>query len=187
MEKVGNDGNLMERLREELLKLGYTKTQVNSQVVHGVLSIVAKNSEYLDIAEIEKAKKFQQTKLADLEWSVSCEKEKIEELKKKREMLIEHIDKIFDEMCGVSVEYIKKFLDTIKECETPEGRDAIRVAQMFVNSVQVDTKYDNTAFIIGLSSILSNWNTGAIDELRKINTKIPDVKKIKAKYVSVRI
>ena len=49
----------------------------------------------------------------------------------------------------------------------------MRRAQMFVNSVDVETKYDNTAFIVALGAILSDGKIGAIEELRKINPRMP--------------
>jgi hypothetical protein len=72
-------------------------------------------------------------------------------------------------------DYINKFNKSIRECETPEGRDAIRLAQMYIKSVDVDTKskYDNTAYILGLASILSKENINAIGELRKIKNELP--------------
>ena len=51
----------------------------------------------------------------------------------------------------------------------------MRIARMFVNMVDVDTKYDNTAYIIGLAAILSRGGINAIGELKKINKKLPDV------------
>ena len=50
---------------------------------------------------------------------------------------------------------------------------------MFIDSVDVATKYDNTAYIIGLASILSNGSMDAIAELRKINNKLPDPRFVK--------
>ena len=70
-------------------------------------------------------------------------------------------------------EYVNKMLAQLETCETEEGRDRIKLAQMYVNSVNVVTKYDNTAFTIGLSAILSNGKVAPVDELRKINKKIP--------------
>ena len=78
-------------------------------------------------------------------------------------------DSLKTEAMRETEEYIKKFLDSIEKCETAEARDTMKTAQMFVNSVDVDTKYDNTAFIIGLASILSNGQINGIDELKKIN------------------
>ena len=70
-------------------------------------------------------------------------------------------------------DYVENFFTALETCETDKGRDALRAAQMFVNSVTIDSKYDNTAFIIGLASILSQGNVGPIEELKKINNKIP--------------
>jgi len=68
--------------------------------------------------------------------------------------------------------YVERFNASLAACETEEGRDAMRAAQVFVNAVSVDTKYDNTAFIIGLAAILSKNGIGAMDELKKINSKV---------------
>lgn len=47
----------------------------------------------------------------------------------------------------------------------------MRRVQVFKNEVKIDTKYDNTAYIIALGAILSDGAIGAIDELKKINAK----------------
>ena len=93
--------------------------------------------------------------------------------KSELQQIIQMVDSVADKHYQETRNYIDVFLKAISDCETQEARDALRTAQMFINSVSVDTKYDNTAFIIGLASILSQGKTGAIDELRKINPKIP--------------
>lgn len=60
----------------------------------------------------------------------------------------------------------------LDECETAGGKDMLRLAQMFVNSVDVNSKYDNTAYIIGLAGILSGNKVAPIPELKKINRKL---------------
>ena len=65
------------------------------------------------------------------------------------------------------------FFQAVEECETLEGKDTLKKAQMFVNTVNLNTKYDNTAFIIGLASILAQGNVAPIEELRKINPDVP--------------
>ena len=72
-------------------------------------------------------------------------------------------------------EYIANFYKALFDCDTEEGKDVMRTAQVFINSVNVKTVYDNTAFIIGLAAILSGGKVGAIEELHKLNTKIPSV------------
>lgn len=39
-------------------------------------------------------------------------------------------------------------------------------------SVDIDTKYDNTAFIVGLSALLSGVQINPLKEIQKINPKI---------------
>ena len=67
---------------------------------------------------------------------------------------------------------LMEFNESLKNCETPEARDAMRAAQVFVNAVNVDSKYDNTAFIIGLSAILSKNGVGPLETLKKMNPKL---------------
>lgn len=68
--------------------------------------------------------------------------------------------------------YIDKFFEALNNCETAEGRDALRIAQTYVNSVNVETKYDNTAFIVGLAAVLSKTEISPVEELKKINRKL---------------
>ena len=66
--------------------------------------------------------------------------------------------------------YIDKFFAALNECETPEGRDALKKAQMFVNSVNIKTVYDNTAYINGLAAILTKGESATVaDGLEKID------------------
>ena len=69
---------------------------------------------------------------------------------------------------------VQKFEEGIRNCETAEARDMMKRVQFFVDAVDVDTKYDNTAYIIGLASILSDGNLDAMTELKKINKKLPE-------------
>lgn len=159
----------IDLLRKELEERGYTAKQYTSPIVNSILDIVAHgNGEYTDLKNVrEEAAKL---------------REEIGELKRKSEAEMENYRR-----CCVAVnyyvensfvprqKYIDKFMEELKQCETPEGRDAMRIAQTFINACNIDTKYDNTAFIIGLSQILSVWNTGAIDMLRRINPEMPTV------------
>lgn len=162
----------LDCLREEMKKRGLNKAQIESQTAAVVLDIVANaGNKYAEMWEQEN----EATKrLNGLYSDISVCQDKIDydrrlitkyerEVKEAREQR-KHIE-----------DYIDEFNKSISECETPEGRDAMRIAQMFVNSVNVDTKYDNTAYIIGLASILSKGNINAIGELRKINKKLPEI------------
>lgn len=43
---------------------------------------------------------------------------------------------------------------------------------MYINTVNINTKYDNTAFIVGLSAILTQTSFEPIKELKKINKNL---------------
>lgn len=163
----------LECLREELERRGATKNQINSVVVGMVLDIVSESGNiYQRTAEAE-------NKLRHIEKVYDGTKLELESLnrrldKKNDEIVaqIKEAQKILDEKNDEYLEYIEAFQNALNECETSEGRDAMRIAQVFVNSVDVDTKYDNTAFIIGLSAILTSGRIGAIEELKKVNPKL---------------
>jgi hypothetical protein len=156
----------LECLRAELRKRGFTNAQIEgkaaSAIAVAVLDIVA-NTDHV---------------FSDM---VKAERE-LEDIRHKAELCRKSEDRRWDDLREAEqdfkqarwemVQYIEKFNAALSECETAEGRDAMRRAQMFVNSVSVNSKYDNTAYIIGLASILTNGSIGAIDELKKMNPKL---------------
>lgn len=160
----------LDCLREELKQRGMNKTQIESAVVAVVLDIVANSgNKYTKIYEAENDASKKLIELKDRIWHAEVElntvKHAVEVMRKEEEELRRRREHFED--------YIDKFNKGLNECETAEGRDAMRTAQVYINSVDVDTKYDNTAYIIGLASILSNGKISAIEELQKINKKIP--------------
>lgn len=153
----------LDCLREELKRRGMTNAQIESTVVAVVLDIVANSGDkYTKIREEEHDTS---KRLYELKCQVRYAEEKLERMRKEEEELKQRREQFED--------YIDKFNKGLNECETAEGRDAMRTAQVYINLVDVDTKYDNTAYIIGLASILSNGKISAIEELQKINKKIP--------------
>ena len=159
----------LELLREEMLKRGLNKQQVESKAVAVILDILANTGDRYTKMQQEEA---QATALyrkmmegyQDADAMLRVRRRELqavnEEIKRAREYRAE---------CEA---YINKFKESLTKCETGEGRDAMRAAQMFVNSVTVDTKYDNTAFIIGLAAILSGAKIEPITELKKINKRL---------------
>ena len=156
----------IECLRQSLLDKGYTRSQTESKVVLGVLEIITQCGEQYnredallqDIKNLE----MQKRSIEDaIERSEYRQREECEKLNKIREEILW---------------YINQFYEALNNCETPEGRDAMKKVQMFVNTVDVDTKYDNTAFIAALGAILAN--VGGIEplkQLKKINPAIPEL------------
>ena len=153
----------LECFREELIKRGLNKAQASTKSVAVALDVLAQSDgKYM--------------REYDLLNEIECLEEDERKLRTKNEMLkrsadseIERVRKEYNLASG----YISQWCESLKQCETAEGRDAMRVAQVFIQAVAVDTKYDNTAFIIGLAAILSRGNIGPISELKKINRKIP--------------
>ena len=164
----------LDCLKEEMAARGCTKSQIESKTVLVVLEILANsNGQYSDMDKLEK-------EIKDLGEQVNALQAEIHRLRQRRDELSLSFSKIIDEIKSeaklqytVMVDYINGFYESLEKCETPEARDALKVAQMFVNSVDVNTKYDNTAFVIGLAAILSQGKVAAIDELHKINKEIP--------------
>ena len=159
----------LDCLRKEMKARGLTSVQVENKVTAVVLDIIAgSGNKYTEMWKEERgaSKKLEETRseLFRCECDFSAAQQRLKRIKEQIADAEEHRKHCED--------YIDEFNKSIKECETAEGRDAMRIAQMFVNSVDVNTKYDNTAYIIGLASIL-NGKMNAIEELRKINKKLP--------------
>ena len=164
--------NLLEKLRDEMKVRGCTPATINSKAVAVVLDIVSNSGDaYTTLWEKESATS---RRIQELEREVR----EIERKKRRIDNTIASTQEKIDELISVGKEvrdYVELFHKSLSECETEEGRDAMRRAQVFVNSVEVNTKYDNTAFIASLGAILSDGKIGAIGELKKINPKIPTI------------
>lgn len=184
----------IELMREKMLEKGMNKAQTTAKAVTVILEILAESQghEFLDIWEKEKeteelekrldllkssAKNYaegalrekkdyyfwkEKAKNAHQEWIDKTEKLEVE-LETKRNRII-----------ADTKEYMEKFNKMLTACETEQGRDMLRTAQFFVNNVNIDTKYDNTAYIAGLAAILSKGSINSLEALSKINTKLPD-------------
>lgn len=153
----------LDCLRNELRKRGFAKSQLDSKILPAVLDILAgSGTKYEDMWKDESDAS---TRLTDLKSEI-CDKEcRLAGLELRADTAKQYL-KDYER-------YIDEFNRGLTECETSEGRDAMRAAQIYINSVDVNTAYDNTAYIIGLASILSRGEIGAISELRKINKKFP--------------
>ena len=156
----------LELLKEEMRKRGANKAMIESKTLPMVLDIVAETGNvYTDYKEQDDRLEEKRLNLNRQSYMLDNRRRRIELDEKDLEESV----KAFNEEAKA---YIENFLQELKQCETAEGRDRMRIAQTFVNSVDVNTKYDNTAFIIGLASIMANGSFGAIDELKKINPQL---------------
>lgn len=153
-----------EEVKTELVKRGLPKGSAESKYVPQVMDIVLGTDYFVKISEDEEEIKRQERRVIDAKNRANAEVWKAME-KANLDVANVQADK----------EYIANFYKALFDCDTEEGKDVMRTAQVFINSVNVKTVYDNTAFIIGLAAILSGGKVGAIEELHKLNTKIPSV------------
>lgn len=144
----------LDCLKEELYNRGMTRQQVESKVVPVVLDIVA--------GEVDK---FTNYATADKELS-----ERNMRLNA-REVWIKTYEDEIKTMCNKTKSYVDGFFDALTKCETPEGRDRLKAAQTFINTVNVQTPQNNTAYIFCLGAILSGC--GADIALKKIMASEP--------------
>ena len=162
----------------EMQKRGMTNQQINSKVLAVALDILSDNEDLI----------FEMVKdLEDKVVELKSEIRRYEEMATKAETEYLKMKKQFNDfeialtnsalqIWRDSATYIAEWLESLKNCETAEGRDLMRKAQVFINSTDVNTKYDNTAYIIGLASILSgDTNSSPIAQLKKINPKLGEV------------
>lgn len=143
----------LEELRQEIKKQKLGISTDSKWLVKVLELITGADGKYSDMDRLEK-------EIISLKLQIKAYKHDLETLKAEARGVI-----------SPTQEYIDKFFKALEECETPEGKDALKKAQMFVNTVNIDTKYDNTAFIYGLASILTQ-SCAPLDELKKVNPKL---------------
>lgn len=160
----------LDCLREEMKKRGCSKQQIESQTAAVVLDILA-NMGTINADIVESEKQLAETKRKQERELQYLEIRRVEAKRREAE-LQERLDE--------QKAYVENFLNELSDCETPEARDAMKRAEWFKRSVEVNSKYDNTAFIIALGAILSGGKYDAVEELWKLNPKLfqPEVKKI---------
>jgi hypothetical protein len=150
----------LECLREEIMKRGCSRTQAEAKVVQVVLEILAQDDThtYTDLEEAER--KLERVK-TELDWA-NRELKRIQPLlkdatDKEKEMRVEHDIRVECKLKQLEEERaeVKEFEGTLMRCETPEGRDAVRCARLFMANTRVSTPQNNTAFISGLAQVLA--------------------------------
>lgn len=151
-----------KKLQMEMIEKGCQTSQINSKAVAVAYAILTDNDEFLDLIETNRRLKEENENLEKLN------KRYIDELERRRLELGNLKNQILEKNAERN-EYIDAFYEDLKKCESQEGRDAMKRAQVFVNSVEIDTEYDNYAFIVGLGALLSNTSFNQIKELKKID------------------
>ena len=164
----------LECLREEMKKRGCNDTQVRTKGVAVALDILATANEngemhiYQDIQEAER-------QLDDVKretFNALSELDRVKrDIRLKRDSAIKEVEQLNADKTALD-NYIEDFKKGLLECETAEGMDRLRAAQMYINTVTVKTCYDNTAFITCLGAILAGQSIGIVKELTKINPEL---------------
>lgn len=159
----------LDCLKEEMLCRGCTKQQTETKTVAIVLDILANTDTiHTDIYKAREELNHLHAKSEELSRQVSERKEQLRSLYREEHKDLEETRKIIEEIH----EYVDKFDKSLIECETPEQRDKMRTVQFFLDNTNINTKYDNTAYIVALGAILSDGRINPISELQKINKKL---------------
>lgn len=153
---------LLDEMKEELIKRGLHPTQTTAKAIPHVMDIMTQDDKYWDLVRIDEEIRSQE-KRAERARAIADGAEK-----RAAELMRASLKGIKNDK-----EYIANFYKALFDCDTAEAKDNMKAAQVFINSVNVNTVYDNTAFIIGLVAILSGGKVGAMEELHKLNTKMP--------------
>lgn len=172
MNKTG-----IECLREEMERRGMNKAQQYSKVAAVVLDILAETgTAYQNVWDAEQT-------LDRLKREISAAMFKIEDLNAELNGLNNSVNarrrmiemEIADERHKLDAdkEYINNFLHDLEKCETEQARDAMRQAQVYINTVDdlVQSAYDRTAFIASLASVMTGGKFDHIKELKQINPR----------------
>ena len=141
----------LDMLKQEMLKRGCTKAQTESKLVAVVLDIVAETgTAYTDLREAEE-------RMKDIALAAAALQTQRKEVKTAEETFRAETGK-----------YIEDFKNLLRDCETAKARDALKVAQIFTDSIQIRTAYDNTAYINGLAMLLCGQEIQSPMALRKV-------------------
>ena len=141
----------LEMLKQEMIKRGCTKAQTESRLVAIVLDIVAETgTAYTDLREAEQRV------------------QEIEEEAAAARRLWEKYTETENKFREETKDYVEDFKALLMRCETAKARDALKVAQMFTDSIDIKCAYDNTAYINGLAMILCGQEIPAPIALRRV-------------------
>ena len=154
----------LEEAKSLMLKKGASKIMADSKTLAFALDVFGDTDLYTESWEAQR-------KLKELVDDVYKKEIVLQELEKRitkasNELLDiqRNIRSLRDKQAEEDLEYIEEWKASLKQCETQEGRDTLRLMQVFVNSVDIKTAYDNTAYINGISTILSGGKAEAMPE-----------------------
>lgn len=149
----------LEMLREEMRKRGATQAQAESKLVPLVLDIVANSGTvYTDTA-----KAFED--LERVNRQIKC---RMPIFERERAELDGARAKLNEDREAFEAEKAQ-FAEDLAGLETPESRDEMRKAMYFKANCNIESEYDNYAYIAGLAAILSNGAGVMPDKKQKLS------------------
>ena len=165
----------LECLQQELIERGCTKSQAEAKGVMIVLDILSKSPERI-FSLVEEAR----NKLRALQEEATKYTGLIDKLKREAIALQADNERAranITAYCNTEFEreqaYIDRFFEALNSCETPEGRDRLKAAQVYANSAILETKYDNTVYNNWMGALLCGASaTDGLEEIRSVNPKI---------------
>lgn len=183
--------NTLEKVQDELVKRGFPRSRAkNLQMLPAIIEICTNTDIFTQEVQAKKnldeivnrtnMVKNRLHKYLQGENILNCWERKEYE---KRLAILEQRERDFDTAFKDSYrkqeaeleqkqKELNDYIDKLTECETAEARDKVRMLKIYKDSVDVDTKYDNTAYIAGVGAILAG-NTTPTNTLKTINKKIP--------------
>ena len=147
-----------EILNQKLKAKGLTDAQINSKAVETTIAVLAEETDGTNYsALIQDA--IQEYRVArnnaDAEARrYSAKAEALSDNERANSARRKDLEKSANDIKNLLID-LEKVYDEILELETAEQRDRTRTARLFMDNVNVNTVYDNTAYIKGLSAILS--------------------------------
>lgn len=152
----------IDEIRAEMEKRGANYTQLKSKTLPMIMDILSESDTHIELWKAER-------RLEEVKHETEAEKKRCERYQRNLEAYKVEAKKWETD----AREYIENFKKVLYRMETPEGRDALATAQIFIESIDIDTKYDNTAYINGLALILSQGNIGTATRIRKVGGNVP--------------
>ena len=159
-----------EILNQKLKAKGLTETQINSKAVEMTIAVFAEETDGTNYSALiqDAIQEYRVAKNnADAEARrYSAKEESLSNERRANSAREQDLIKSANGIKNLLID-LEKVYDEILELETAEQRDRTRTARFFMDSVNVNTVYDNTAYIKGLSAILSGKEIPADEQSEK--------------------
>lgn len=147
-----------EILNQKLKAKGLTDVQIKSKAVETTIAVLAEETDGTNYSALiqDAIQEYRVAKNnADAEARYySAKAEALSDNERANSARRKDLEKSANDIKNLLID-LEKVYDEILELETAEQRDRTRTARLFMDNVNVNTVYDNTAYIKGLSAILS--------------------------------